>query len=230
MKERPILFTGPMVRAILEGRKTQTRRPVTSLNGHRELVYDGPIIITPQEALTWRPKLAEIFGPVACPFGQAGDRLWVRETFVLENTDDPPPGVPTDIAGSEAEFGMFLFPHYRATEPEPHIVPSDLGDPYDDRTRWSPAIFMPRWASRITLEITNVRIQRVQDITYDDCRAEGIHVLTIDRLVNIGCGRWPLHRQEFYRLWDDVYAKGGYGWDKNPWVWVVEFRRLIEDQ
>ena len=159
-----------------------------------------------------------------------GLKLWVRETFILEETDEvPTDGHPYREMEEPGEFGRLLVPHYRATEPEPHIVPLDLSDDYDDRTRWCPSIHMPRWASRITLEVADVRVERVQDITDDDAWEEGAWWWRHDDAAgppfyvrkgyNIEC---------FSELWDTIYAKRGLGWDANPWVWVVGFRHSEE--
>ena len=138
----------------------------------------------------------------ACPYGQSGDRLWVREAWA--HTHD-------SVEACRAEFEDALGPgmngpFYRATDEAPYTL------------RWRPSIHMPRWASRITLEVTGVRVERVQDITQEDCLAEGI-------------AQWEegyeLTAQEVFRKgWNALNMKRGFGWDTNPWVWVVSFRRL----
>lgn len=147
MKERPIIFNGEMVRAILDGRKTQTRRvvkPQPQAGEEYELNGDGT------------------YSSVACPFGKIGNRLWLRETFVLENTYEyngaelmPDDGRPVQV---HEEYK--LIPHYRATEPEPHIVSEDAEE-FDDRTRWRPSIHMPRWASRCRIFLKRMPRRRV---------------------------------------------------------------------
>jgi len=218
MRERPILFSTEMVKAILESRKTQTRRVIKNYTYEDNLNSD-----------------------VRCPYGQVGDRLWVRETFVLESdeeyqdesfyylvTDRPIKTIP-----EEGEYGSYhLIPHYRATEPEPNIV-TDKQD--DEFTRWRPSIFMPRWASRITLEITDIRVQRVQEISQSDAIAEGL-IFMGGMADNWDEAPWcaSLKDQEpmkypsaaYGRLWDSINAKRGYGWDKNPWVWAISFKVL----
>jgi hypothetical protein len=170
-KERPILFSGPMVLAILEGRKTMTRR-----------------VRKPQ------PKLFDTTARmvIGCPYGQPGDRLYVKETFL-----------PWDASGGVEKY------LYRATE---------HGTAYDGS--WKSPLFMPRKASRITLEITGVRVERVQEITWEDAKAEGI---TYDGFPDSAC---EFYRQEFKILWDSINAKRGFGWDVNPWVWVIEFKQI----
>lgn len=186
-----MLFSGPMVRAILAGRKTQTRR-FCKLN--------------PAYCERWKDEPAEMWAR-ECPYGKPGDRLWVRETFVIE----------------EAK----AVPHYRATEPEPHLVPMDA-DAFDDRTRWRPSIYMPRWASRITLELTQVRVERLQAIGEDDARAEGI-------LFDEHLGGWcydeegrGFHGGSAVRAYEALWCAihGPASWAANPWVWALTFRRL----
>jgi hypothetical protein len=195
MKERPILFSAPMVRAILEGRKTMTRRVIkphpTLFNG-RAGGHDCGWPIDERGRL------------VACPYGQPGDRLWVRETFqTLE-----------DFAAKDATY-------YRADGKK--ITALVDGDKYDLSHKWRPSIFMPRALSRITLEITSVRVERVQDISEADAIAEGC-IASNDDLTD---GYFDIPARSFFEdLWDSINAKLGYGWDANPWVWVVEFKRV----
>jgi len=235
MKEHPILFNGEMVRAILEGRKTQTRRPIkpqpvpSSMGDDLWVVKtDGkPSGMACINATDWDVRYwCEKWLPY-----EIGDRLWVRETFVLEDTDEmPTDGRPYRKMEEMGEFGHLLVPHYRATEPEPHIVPLDLSDSYDDRTRWRPSIHMPRWASRIALEVTGVRIQRVQEIGDSDAWDEGSWWRRYDDAV--GPPIYIAHGECidcFREQWDALYAKRGLGWDVNPWVWVIEFRELRGD-
>lgn len=223
MKERPILFSGQMVRAILGGTKTQTRRVVKS--NHTPNL--------PSELQEHR----ELMGKPYCPYGDVGDRLWVRETFVLENTydyhgdhDAPTDGSPIEKHEGEGDGSYWLISHYRATEPEPNIVPYRC-DADDDRTRWTPSIFMPRWASRITLEITGARVERLQEISEADAIAEGIkqarapltYLWNAD-YPDTGCGSSDGPIAAYKRLWESI--KGPGSWDANPWVWVIEFTRV----
>lgn len=219
MKERPILFSGPMVRAILEGRKTQTRRVVklppapNHLGVWEPTTFGGeglylnkrctkPASIQEQVAI----EHTRTGDCVLCPYGVPGDRLWVRETWI-EGFPTGQPNCwscirPTDCADNGKPF-------YRA----------DGGDPVDGPQRpWCRSIFMPRWASRITLEVTDVRVQRVQEISEEDANAEGM----------VGS---PLHGKFWYRenfagLWDTINAKRGHPWASNPWVWAITFQRL----
>lgn len=188
MKERPILFSGEMVRAILDGRKTQTRR-----------------VIKPQPP----ESVSEGYTTYFCPYGIPGDRLWVRETFAPRLDVDP----ITELARAR-HYAM-----YKADGGDPHDPMH--WHPYD---KWIPSIFMPRWASRITLEITNVRVERVQDISVSECRAEGIPQASFSSQTD----RDAQVHGEFMQLWDSINAKRGYSWESNPWVWVIEFKRYGE--
>jgi hypothetical protein len=224
--ERPILFSGPMVRAILEGRKTQTRRVVAPLSKRFPVVnlrlvggrvnpeYSG----RHDDPMSWGWPYAEdgAHAPIGswlewCPYGRAGDRLWVRETFcgpVLHSTD-----------GQLVELY-----HYRASEEQPRNHRGEV-------IQWTPSIHMPRVACRLVLEVTGVRVERLQDISRDDAIAEGLtkEIGQIETWWLNGldtCGHF-LSPAECYRwLWDSLNAKRGFGWAVNPWVWVVEFRRV----
>ena len=191
MKERPILFSGPMVRAILDGRKTQTRRPIRSLRhpyGH----LLGPEGV----AREFNAKTESI----RCPLGQPGDRLWVRETW------------------TKTQFGKAVY-KADSKDSDGFVWPSVAADV--DDVLWRPSIHMPRWASRITLEITRVWVERVQDITEEDAMKEGcIRELKPDGSVGWGAGLVEA-RDAFRDLWQSIYGT----WDANPWVWAVEFRR-----
>lgn len=204
MKEHPILFSQEMVDAILEG-KTQTRR-----------------VVKPQPFLgdtgTWYPSIVPgdkrnhtglhygneahfRFGmPIDfCPYGREGDRLWVRESWRAMD----------DIPTSRLAPGDQIF--YRADYP----FPVAYGQ------KWKPSIHMPRWASRITLEIVRVRIERLQEITEQDAFAEGVRPSIVG-----GDLDFLKYRAGFQSLWNSINVKRGYGWDINPWVWVIEFRKV----
>lgn len=199
MKERPILFSAPMVRAILAGTKTQTRR-----------------VVKPRKDPDYGCELSpgEIAGDEhaarLCPYGQPGDRLWVRETFAKIDGQTQP-WIETD---------------YRAT----YTHGDRLGDTLGLKKRWTPAIHMPRAASRISLEITAVRVERLQDISEAAAKAEGVH-RNIDGLWSGGVwkhlaqpNRYGDPCNAFCDLWASI--NGGESWDANPWVWVVEFKRV----
>jgi hypothetical protein len=238
MKERPILFSGEMVRAILEGRKTVTRR----------VVKDGPsfdavgrwgytVHSTDRKSKdTWNYSVTDRGGhkytergreSVAwqgkCPYGQPRDRMWVRESFALSVCD------PDVTELNTLEPRHWDEPIYKADghpgnewmDPENNPIPIP----------WRPSIHMPRWASRITLEVTGVRVERVQDITEDGAKAEGITGPHDVGYAAYHCpgdskARYSRASAAFEDLWDSINAKRGFGWDKNPWVWVVEFKRI----
>lgn len=207
MKERPILFSGEMVRAILEGRKTQTRRivnrPLKDPNFGCE--------IAPNE-------LSENDIKTLCPHGSIGDQLWVRETFCqpsmrghLKNKSLRSKCNDVEYA---ADMGIERFP---------------LGGNFTPRLqdfKWRPSIFMPRWASRITLEITNVRVERLQEITEEDAIAEGCLQkpgITPSGTIGLGSAKYW-----YMQLWDSINSKRGFGWKENPWCWVIEFKRITK--
>lgn len=204
MKERPILFSAPMVRAILAGTKTQTRRVVKpapqTVRNHRSAAWDGD----PAELM----KLLTTAGR-RCPYGQPGDRLWVREAWKAHTTFDHLP--PRDI-------------------PESHVWYM-ADDGYKAESRYRQGMFMPRWASRITLEVTGVRVEGLQDISEADAKAEGIKPHEVRQFWLFGADeerRAAIYRQAAvtpYRdLWEQI--NGPESWSANPWVWVVEFKRL----
>lgn len=207
-KERPILFRGPMVRALLDGSKTQTRRVVKP---QPDTAHDGEPywFIGGYRVWGYRPAPAVPLraggNPLPSPYGQRGDRLWVRESFAHMYRDNAQPEkrAPEDVA-------------YMADNltPDPYVYGS-----------WKPSIHMPRWASRITLEITSVRVERLQDISDTDCVAEGCGALQ----AAIGCPMTSapgetIPRTMFRALWESI--NGPESWAANPWVWVIEFRRL----
>ncbi|HFQ7428304.1 TPA: hypothetical protein ACHSVW_005957 [Pseudomonas aeruginosa] len=201
MKERPILFSGPMVRAILEGRKTVTRRVMKPQPDFLGSMVDPN---TPFKTLD-----AGLHARITCPYGKPGDRLWVRESFAecYDYCDHPEmPGAPTEH--------FHLGWHYRADgEPKREELDGFL-------SHWKPSIHMPRWASRILLEITAVRVERLQDITEDQAIAEGIDTHPMGFYGN-GC---ITAGGAFLELWESINGDGR--WAANPWVWVVEFKRV----
>nr|WP_249192038.1 hypothetical protein [Burkholderia ambifaria] len=227
--ERPILFSGPMVRAILEGRKTQTRRIAIPKRSSIDFIGGGPTggpdwndptcwgFEDPDTGFWWALRGNKSCHPLPCPHGTVRDRLWVRETCRADELDSGLDGV-----------------RYRADDAFRAIDDSllaaerwlDLNAYRGQEGAMVPAIHMPRWASRITLEITDVRVERLQSISESDARDEGV---TIEdhhiRGYSAGAFRPPSIRA-FHDLWDSLNAARGYGWDANPWVWVVEFRRI----
>jgi hypothetical protein len=198
MKERPILFSGEMVRAILDGRKTQTRRLVTPQPR-----------VTGEDAKALPAAWAAGFVDVACPYGVPGDRLWVKETFIRQEAE-------YEVMVSSTVPIVPAFTTYRA-DADPHGQQKGAG--------WKSGRFMPRHLSRLTIEVTDVRVERLQDISEEDATAEGV-TPDADCIKN-RCAR-P-HRDRFLDLWDELNAKRA-PWRSNPWVWVVSFRRLLDAQ
>lgn len=220
MKERGMIFNGEMVRAILDGRKTQTRRIMkvqpsedfTPMNMALETDYKArwytPGVVDKDGYL--QPASKKVFGVsnenegYSCPFGAVGDRIWVRETWARYNIDQN----SHDIA-------------YRAT------TPAD----WPEEGRWRPSIHMPRWASRILLEITDVRVERLNAISEEDAEAEGIDMEALydsqdcyDCIADHNMTGRPTVTGVFKYLWESIY--GEESWKANPWVWVIEFKRV----
>lgn len=205
MKERGMIFNGEMVRAILDGRKTQTRRPIkwkqtrfTEI-GEREDGSKWPWSEDAEHACDfWHP----------CPFGAVGDRIWVRETWA-------------EAGASAPDLKL-----YRANYPE-HVPSIYENVPPAEEIRWTPSIHMPRWASRILLEITDVRVERLNSIHDVDAMREGIQNLTTCSHADFGIpgvvnAQHPV--RAFQLLWESIY--GADSWRANPWVWVIEFKRV----
>ncbi|MDR5881083.1 hypothetical protein [Caballeronia sp. LZ032] len=216
MKERPILFSGPMVRALLDGRKTQTRRVVKPTGAHHIFQFRGKDEARgadePTGEWAWCSAANVVSNHIRCRYGKPGDRLWLRETTydVGRNGYVGPVFVESEAGANAAAWGW-------GESDDPDFI-----EPYELRKR--PAIHMPGAMSRITLEVTGVRVERLDQITEDDAQAEGAPPAWLDvdgETVNIG---QPTYRQGFARLWRDI--NGDVSWASNPWVWVVEFRRV----
>lgn len=216
MKERPILFSGAMVRALLDGSKTQTRRVCKPMNSWvvkdcREVRQIGGV---PHHFMIGAELPIE---RLLSPYGQPGDRLYVRETHDVNRL-----GVETFPDGSERFYAGIA---YRADDGRHEAdINEHLYQTLDQKESrgWTPSIHMPRWASRITLEVTGVRVERLNDCSQEDAEAEGIRFLRdvpdADETLT--------PRQLFMCLWDSINEDRGLGWDVNPWVWVVEFKRI----
>lgn len=193
MLERPIIFTAESVRAILEGRKTMTRR-----------------VIKPQPA----EEMILRFRFPRCPYGQVGDRLWVKESFWLHKS---------------LLLEQAALMYWKGKKPAMYYD-ADMTEHERRKSGWLngwyrkiPLIFMPRWASRITLEVTGVRVERLQEISYHDCCEEG---LKLKDAYPTGYGKEVDMKGLFGALWNSLNAKRGYGWETNPWVWVLTFKRI----
>ena len=227
MKERPIIFSADSVKAIIDGRKTQTRRVV------KPMLQDGASL-----AVVLSNGLAKFdYGnglyvdDRLCPYGARYNTLWVREkwrivewdiglSYQIEYTD----GVILQEPGDSSEYD---FDAYRRlllqcgkdcnnagldVDSEGYYILKDDIVP----TRWRSPIHMPRWASRITLEITDVRVERLQDINFRDLQAEAVGIQ----------GELTKAMEEYIQIWDSLNSKRGYPWSNNPWVWVIEFQRV----
>lgn len=216
MKEHPILFSAPTVPAILEGRKTQTRRVVKHPEFHGCMTGDCPHV----EQEFCDVALFE-FAQKDCPYGQPGDRLWVREQYWAGGK-----WAPNGLTATGRKKWRFVpvggSLRFQENPPkQPAKRDGECGWVYRH------ARYMPKAHSRITLEITDVRVQRVQEISAADAEAEGVLPWIGDK--NKGHGK-PLSdkwaRECFARLWDSINAKRGFGWDVNPWTWALTFKRV----
>lgn len=223
MGERPIVMTTSSVRAILEDRKLQTRRVMKPQPyfSHDNWWFEkkGMVYALPNGKELCTPALG-IWD--VCPYGRAGDRLWVKETWRVVNTFD---GLSPSEMASRFDEGKTASVWYRY----PVWMCNDKEYEKNFQGRWRSARFMPRWASRFLLEIKGIRIERVQDITLEDIEKEGV----IDdeykdyerKMLSLPEG-YPVisRRAEFVQLWDSINLKRGYGYDANPWVWVIDFK------
>jgi hypothetical protein len=200
MKERPILMNGAMVRAVLDGTKTQTRRIVKPQPDYPIIVATDPH--TNRYQIGEREPVTEAELLRKCPHGQPGDRIWVRETF-------------SDVYGAGGDEGR--------RKKEVMYRANGETDPYVIGGRWTPSIHMPRWASRIQLEIVSVRVERLNDCSDADARAEGTPG---------GHGVIPSYNynttpsEHYIHLWESINGAGS--WALNPWVWVIEFKRVTQ--
>lgn len=242
VNEKPILMSGPMVRALFAGTKTQTRRIVKAASGKQsefltpELLNKSPLVQLIYKVGKWLDSAlgAQVTHPnggpltwVACPYGQPGERLWVRETWGVDaRLNGVPPRNLFTVEGGDPVY-------YKADGQQPERLDT-----------WRPSIHMPRAASRILLEIVTVRVERLQDITEGDARAEGYggyqdfySLLSEEDQTGFGLMEEDVddyarrkgftYPQEWYHmLWDKI--NGTNAWHDNPWVWVVEFKQVSE--
>jgi hypothetical protein len=221
MKERPIIFSAPMVCAILEGRKTQTRRTLKY-----QPIDVRRVFMKPEINMSYVENAHGVEIPHwPCPYGKPGDRLWVRETHEAYY-----------VSRGETSYSAGV--KYRADD-EKRLISIDALTYQKlnstDSKGWTPSIHMPRWASRINLEITGIRVERLQDISEQDAMAEGIE--------NVGgkfsCSPWRNYRiskpgemnmhcaspqRSYMTLWESINGAGS--WNINPWVWVIEFKKI----
>ncbi|HDY8986260.1 hypothetical protein AAHW25_19660 [Klebsiella pneumoniae] len=237
MKERGMIFNSEMVRAILDGRKTQTRRLVKGTDGAvkfcKEWDVNGEeifVVLGEKDHTGMNPVL----GAISCPFGAVGDRIWVREAYRFPaSLDDVSPtgvgemavatGYRKPWAPTFYEFTGTFSDGWKGFETTPKV--SDAG-------KLRPSIHMPRWASRILLEITDVRVERLNAISEEDAEAEGIDMEALygsqdcyDCIADHNMTGRPTVTGAFKNLWESIYGEDG--WKSNPWVWVIEFK-LVE--
>lgn len=222
IKERPIPFKADMVRAILEGKKTQTRRLI-DWPEWADTISDESW--RPPHIVNFREDMGEREEEKLCPYGVPGDRLWVRETWE-----------PLEFSDREIGVLYSATPHGN-TRDENQIHWHSVGE--EEAAKWMrrsgkrfPSIHMPRWASRITLEITGVRAEPIQEISEEDAALEGVHQYGDEKCWKIytpttsfGCSS---ARRSFESLWDSLVSGWANSWESNPWVWVVEFKRITE--
>lgn len=240
IKERPVLFAGDMVRAIESGTKTQTRRimkPLADTQGRTFLYRNGKVwaSLTEDElAPLDGDEPQSVFGaealfdgehcyspvvvgkgpkgegnPLRCPYGQPGDRLWVREAWQVFSKEPHRdwPGVPVDRPQIVSEWNPL------------HCVCWRADGPLNQGELWRPSIHMPRWASRLLLEITDIRIEQLKEISEADAQAEGANPYLLNPLVPA-----DTYTEAFQDLWESI--NGPESWDANPWVWAVSFKRI----
>ena len=237
MKETGIIMSGNHPKLILDGIKTMTRRvivPQPNPCRHKEIFseaesgYNAPS--------DWGGQLIDWIGykyegrqgwfcyicgnglkhidefsahGIICPYGQVGDRLWVRETWRIGSWDNERGELTIEYRAGGMQHSLCITDEVLDKYWLPNNPPEE---------KWRPSIFMPRWASRILLEITDIRAERLQEITPTDCIAEGIETS--------GRGEYGKWLTSFKELWDSLNAKRGYGWEVNPWVWIISFRRI----
>ena len=212
MKERGMIFNGEMVRAILDGRKTQTRRIIKDCTVGRDQI--SKFIQIEKKFIGCYPEDVPELIRECCPYGIPGDRIWVREAFRVHSR-------ATDVATLV----------YKASErnswtEQTHRVPVAVCNKPATPEKWTPSLHMPRWASRILLEITDVRVERLNSISQEDAQAEGLELTgwrpTYSDPDSGGEVMTPY--DNFAELWSSIY--GDESWQANPWVWVIEFKRV----
>lgn len=223
MSEKPIIMTGESVRAILNGRKSMTRRVIKPQPRQLDVGfwYWQPttamrVWVDDHKSPWWRHSLDAGDGPY-----HAGQRLWVRETWAI-------------FASSyDYEYGWegvgivdCGIPKTKPASRTYKVIYAADGYPAEEGEHWKPSIFMPRWASRITLEIVSVRVERVQDISEEDAMAEGVWTASPDMIAAGERGMNLNHIGAYRQLWDSINAARGFGWESNPFVWVLAFRRV----
>lgn len=219
MSERPIIFSTPMVKAILAGRKTQTRRIVKPAGPLQRECWDHCIVRWSETGhggpgwYVWDDGCEDEGSHVVpCPYGQPGDVLWVRETWALPPNFDPER-------------------HGRIKDGPPSIGPVCFKSRYSSwdpwpATRWRPSIHMPRWAARLFLRVEEVRVERLQEISEGNARAEGVKAVS---MADVPRQATYTDRQDFAQLWDQINGKRA-PWESNPFVWVITFSPMMRER
>ena len=237
MKERGMIFNGEMVRAILDGRKTQTRRIMAPqpADDIERGIFPNP------EVIGWKSSRRHKHGSTTahfCHYGKPGDRIWVRETWGVVSHAFSDDGLMIDwvpdrpaTAIHEMPFGNGYYSGYAIYAADGEFTWGDDDGYEDGRSCWKPSIHMPRAASRILLEITDVRVERLNAISEEDAEAEGINMEALydsqdcyDCIANHNMTGRPTVTGAFKYLWESIY--GEEGWKSNPWVWVIKFKRI----
>lgn len=231
ISEKPLLMSGPMVRPTLVDAKILTRRTrgldqfnespdawkvIRPMNRVEPLLAGGTTEFPGVTARSWlalkNPDgiTDDGYQPITCPYGAVGDRLWVRETALYLRPIAGDDSIGDVMYADHDDYDICYPPKPNGKKGRRQTITSiDLG------WRVSPSIFMPRWASRLTLEITSLRVERLQEISGDDAQAEGINMPPSFAVA------------AFRELWNSLNAKRGFGWDVNPWVWVIGFKRVL---
>lgn len=241
MKERGILFNSEMVKAILARDKTQTRRVITQVNELQNF-SNGPrseLLYRDKRTTLWNDMTKKRFIEKHSPYGVPGDLLYVRETWARMCSEFHN---SLDYSCEENEGEHYI--EYRADSGNPFPGHWDKDNIEEARAEgfnpvWSPSIHMPKKYARIWLRVTNVRVERLQDITLNDARAEGIRIggmvlgqamMAMTGTDNMDDAQAVATQDEFVGLWNSINKKRGFPWDSNPWVWVVEFEKLTKEQ
>jgi len=201
---KPIIFSTPMVQAILNGQKTQMRRVIKDkdITNNFDIDVDGSVYSY------INPETGDSYPPTAIAKYQVGDILWVRETW------------------GKDENGEYVYRANYGTTEDDSFPPSMF--------KWKPSIHMPREAARIFLRVKNVRVERVQEITENDAKNEGVkdpyEYQSPEYYEQPNLRGFEINKSAFAGCWDSIYSKRGYGWDTNPWVWVVTFEKISKGE
>ena len=249
VKERPIIFSGEMVKAILDGKKTMTRRAVKTQPRDEctEIATSACFGHVEYRSTSEDRQTQSILAKIKCPYGKIGDRLWVREAYTVTgwNCDDGSVYIKYladgheqyfDNETDEMECAIDSLVASVCKELDKRKVPMLNDEAYDcsldeNKPRNRSPMFMPRFASRLLLEITDIRVERLNDISEADCEKEGFRFYPLSRICFKPCStKHPSghgsnnYKSIFGEYWDTLNAKKGYQWSSNPWVWVVEFK------